>query len=151
MDAVVVKAENPTRKNSGKDRVRVQRKTLEAVLEQCQMALQQLTSDCDDDLAGTEVSGDSSSATCCDTEAAEVSLCFIYFLSSFLGTNELVWISVICCSRIPWVFNWIGLESNFSLLLFSYLLVWKSMRWFFWSRWPGKLVCPNFKNGLIVL
>ncbi|CAA2975482.1 Hypothetical predicted protein [Olea europaea subsp. europaea] len=73
MDAVVVKAENPTRKNSGKDRVRVQRKTLEAVLEQCQMALQQLTSDCDDDLAGTEVSGDSSSATCCDTEAAEFS------------------------------------------------------------------------------
>ncbi|XP_022884863.1 uncharacterized protein LOC111401386 isoform X2 [Olea europaea var. sylvestris] len=73
MDAVVVKAENPTRKNLGKDRVRVQRKTLEAVLEQCQMALQQLTSDCDDDLAGTEVSGDSSSATCCDTEAAEFS------------------------------------------------------------------------------
>ncbi|CAI9753522.1 unnamed protein product [Fraxinus pennsylvanica] len=73
MDAVEVKGENPTRKNSENDRVRVHRKTLEAVLEQCQMALEQLTSDCDDDLAGTEVSSDSSSAPCCDTEVAEFS------------------------------------------------------------------------------
>lgn len=32
-----------------KDRVRVKRKTLEAVLQQCHLALQQLASGCDDD------------------------------------------------------------------------------------------------------
>ncbi|KAL2520743.1 hypothetical protein Fot_24666 [Forsythia ovata] len=73
MDAVEVTGSNPTPKNSDKGRVRVQRKTLEAVLEQCQMALQQLTSGCDDDLVGPNDSAESSSAPCCDTEAAEFS------------------------------------------------------------------------------
>ncbi|KAL2498099.1 hypothetical protein Adt_23649 [Abeliophyllum distichum] len=73
MDAVEVTGENATPKTSEKGRVRVQRKTLEAVLEQCQMALQQLTSGCDDDLVGPDDSSESSSAPCCDPEAAEFS------------------------------------------------------------------------------
>lgn len=78
-----------------KDRVRVKRKTLEAVLQQCQLALQQLASGCDDnedddddsvdgELNVPQDSDDTSSApTSCDTDTAEVGLpnnaFYVYF------------------------------------------------------------------------
>lgn len=64
-----------------KDRVRVKRKTLEAVLQQCQFALQQLASGCDDlddssdgsDSEVPQVSGsDAAAPDSCDTDTNEV-------------------------------------------------------------------------------
>lgn len=76
-----------------KDKVRVKRKTLEAVLQQCHWALQQLASGCDDDdnsddnVDGEQEvpqdSAETSAPTNYDTDTTEVEI-FLTALYSFM-------------------------------------------------------------------
>lgn len=90
MDPMEPTGQKPTGKGSERDRVRLKRKTLEVVLQQCQVALQELTDVLDDDDADGDPDAlpdfdDSSSSPCCDAETAEVkdllfSTCPFFFL-----------------------------------------------------------------------
>ncbi|CAA2956367.1 Hypothetical predicted protein [Olea europaea subsp. europaea] len=76
MDPMELTGQKPTGKGSERDRVRLKRKTLEVVLQQCQVALQELTDVLDDDDADGDPDAlpdfdDSSSSPCCDAETAE--------------------------------------------------------------------------------
>lgn len=90
-----------------KDRVRVKRKTLEAVLQQCHFALQQLASGCDDDdddddnvdgeLEVPQDSAETSPApTSCDTDTTEVKVLlnisyrfYVFFCNIYTLFNDL--------------------------------------------------------------
>ncbi|CAA2962963.1 Protein DCL, chloroplastic [Olea europaea subsp. europaea] len=91
MDAEEPTGRKPAGKDSKRDRIRVKRKTLEVVLKQCQIALQELTDDSDDDDADGDLDDlpdfiYSSSSPYCDAETAE----FCDILQSMIEGTDFV-------------------------------------------------------------
>lgn len=93
------------------DKVRVNRRALEALLQQYQLALQQSASDCDD--SDTDVpdeldalqdsSGTSAPPSSCDTDIAEVKAVSFSYEFLFLFCFCMLWYQVDSVSSVWWI------------------------------------------------